>query len=244
MTHLGVPLKPYHWSELPNGGVIREALEASLSIWWPRMFGYYMLNLGPLSAKTDKPGLAVRYQYGLFDEPEADIVANHTQLPIQNVSIDAVVMNFILEFDADPHRLLREVDRILISGGHLVISGFNPISPMFIGKMLPKYQQELPWNGHFFTVSRIKDWLGLLGYQVIADERLLHHHLLKDVKPDSIWSHALKSWLPSSGSVYVLVAKKLESPLTPIRAKRKVKQPQWSTAPTATRAKCPYSSPK
>ncbi len=231
-----IPLKPYHWSELPNGPVIRESLENALTYWWPRIFGYYMLNLGPLSHKLDKPHLGVNRQYSLFSEVEAHIQGELNQLPIQNVSIDAVVMNFILEFEADPYRVLREVDRVLVSGGHLIIAGFNPLSPMFVGQVLPKYQNEIPWNGRFFTPSRVKDWLGLLGYQVVADERLIHHHLLTEIKSGNIWSHALKSWLPSTGSLYVLVAKKLESPLTPIQAKRKVKQPNWSTAPSAGRA--------
>ncbi|WP_108946873.1 class I SAM-dependent methyltransferase [Shewanella halifaxensis] len=235
MSQSGSALKPFHWSELPNGVIIRESLEAALSPWWPRIFGYYMLNLGPLSHKIDKPNVAISRQFGLFDEAQAQIRGDYSQLPIQNVSIDAVVMNFVLEFEADPYRLLREIDRVLVSGGHLIICGFNPLSPMFLGQILPKHQNEIPWNGRFFTPSRVKDWLGLLGYQVVADERLLHHHLLNEVKIDNIWSHALKSWLPSSGSIYVLVARKLESPLTPIQAKRKVKQPNWSTAPSAGR---------
>ncbi|MGS0674603.1 class I SAM-dependent methyltransferase [Shewanella sp. 125m-1] len=235
MSQSQLPLKPYHWSELPSGAVIRESVEQALSPWWPRIFGYYMLNLGPLSHKIDKPGVGISKQYSLYDQPQASIEGDYSQLPIQNLSIDAVVMNFIIEFEADPYRILREVDRVLISGGHLVIVGFNPLSPMFIGQMLPKHQQEIPWNGHFFMPSRVKDWLGLLGYQVVADERLLHHHLLTETKVDNIWSHALKSWLPSTGSVYVLVAKKLETPLTPIQAKRRVKQRNWSTAPSAGR---------
>lgn len=236
LTHIGIPLKPYHWSELPNGAVIRKSIEEALFPWWPRVFGYYMLNLGPLSAKLDKIGVSVSNQYSLFDEPEADIVADYSQLPIQNACVDAVVMNFLLEFEEDPYRLLREVDRVLISGGYLIITGFNPLSPMFVGKILPKHQKELPWNGRFFMPSRVKDWLGLLGYQVVADERFLYHHLLNEVKNDSIWSHALKSWLPSAGSLYVLVARKLETPLTPLREKRKVKQSNWSTATSAGRA--------
>ncbi|WOT06629.1 class I SAM-dependent methyltransferase [Shewanella youngdeokensis] len=244
MTHTGIPLKPYHWSELPNGVVMRESIEATLFAWWPRLFGYYMLNLGPLSAKIDKTGVGINSLYSLYDAPEADIVADYHQLPIQNSCVDAVVMNFLLEFEADPYRLLREVDRVLIAGGHLVITGFNPLSPMFMGKILPKYQQEIPWNGRFFMPSRVKDWLGLLGYQVVADERLLHHHLLNDVNTESIWSHALKSWLPSAGSLYILVARKLESPLTPLRERRKVKQAKWSTAPSAGRTEHRVELPK
>ncbi|GIU16023.1 type 11 methyltransferase [Shewanella sp. MBTL60-112-B2] len=237
-----LPLKPYHWSELPNGPVIRQSVEQALSPWWPRIFGYFMLNLGPLSHKMAKKGVGISRQYSLFDEAQANIEGDYCQLPIQNTSIDAVVMNFLLEFEADPYRVLREVDRVLIAGGHLVITGFNPLSPMFMGKVLPNYQQEIPWCGRFFMPSRVKDWLGLLGYQVVADERLLHHHMLRDVKTDSIWSHALKSWLPSTGSVYVLVAKKLETPLTPIQAKRKVKRPSWSTASASRAGHAPKSS--
>ena len=229
------PLSPQCWSQLPNGDQIKDLIEQSLTPWWPKVFGYHMLSLGALSADLNMPELPIGRRFSLFDGEGATIRADFTALPIQNGVIDAVVMNMLLEFETDPYKMLRETDRVLISGGYLFILGFNPLSPAFLGKLLPKYQQLLPWCGRFFMPSRVKDWLGLLGYQVISDERFLYHHLLSDLRTQSIWQETLKAWLPSTGSMYLIVARKLESPLTPIQDKRKVRRAQWATAPSAGR---------
>ncbi len=34
----------------------------------------------------------------------------------------------VLEFAAEPHRILREVERVLVPEGQVVIAGFNPLS--------------------------------------------------------------------------------------------------------------------
>lgn len=230
-----IPLSLKCWSQLPNGEQIKRLVEDTLMPWWPKVFGYHMLSLGELSAELKMPELPVARRFSLFDGDGAALRADFTALPIQNGVIDAVVMSMLLEFEIDPYQLLRETDRVLISGGYLFIIGFNPLSPAFMGKLLPKYQQQLPWNGRFFMPSRVKDWLGLLGYQVISDERFLYHHLLSDLKEKSIWQDALQAWLPSSGSLYLIVARKLETPLTRIHEKRKVRQTQWATAPSAGR---------
>ncbi|WP_394201926.1 class I SAM-dependent methyltransferase [Shewanella waksmanii] len=223
------------WQDLPNGIVIQESIEERLAPWWPKVFGYHMLSIGPLSQQIEKPQLPIGKEFSLAPKSLVSVVGDYHHLPIQSSSIDAIVSSFLLEFDSDPYQLLRESDRVLIAGGYLFIIGFNPLSPVFTGKLFPAYQTKVPWCGHFFRPSRVKDWLGLLGYQVLADERLLYHHLMTEVHVGSIWQHALEAWLPSSGSVYIIVARKLESPLTPIQEKQKVRQPNWATAPTAGR---------
>ncbi|MCE9678812.1 class I SAM-dependent methyltransferase [Shewanella sp. AS1] len=227
---------PSQWDDLPNGQWLQEAIEEKLAPWWPKVFGYHLLNMGPLSATLDKPNLPVGREFSISPQGGQSLNGSYRALPLQNGVIDAVVCNLLLDFEPDPYRVLREIDRVLISGGHVFIIGFNPLSPAFLGKLLPKYQEHLPWCGRFFMPFRVKDWLGLLGYQVIGDERLVYHHLLCDIENESIWQHALQAWLPGSGSVYLLVARKLESPLTPIADKQLVPKPKWSTAPTVGRA--------
>ena len=230
-------IKPQTWQELPNGLWLQEAIEDKLMPWWPKVFGYHMLCMGPLSYALEKPNLPIGREFSLCESALCCLQGEYSRLPIQNGVIDAVVCSMLLDFEANPYSVLRESDRVLISGGYLFIIGFNPLSPAFLGKMLPSRQEKLPWSGRFFTPARVKDWLGLLGYQVVGDERLVYHHLLSEIRGDSIWQHALQAWLPGSGSVYILVARKLDSPLTPIMDRQKARQPKWSTAPTAGRVK-------
>ena len=49
-------------------------------------------------------------------------------LPLQTASVDLVVLPHTLEFSSNPHQVLREVSRILMPEGHVVLSGFNPWS--------------------------------------------------------------------------------------------------------------------
>ncbi|QYJ77472.1 methyltransferase domain-containing protein [Shewanella acanthi] len=236
MTNFASARKPAQWEDLPNGAALQQVVAEKLSDWWPRMFGYHLLKMGPLGAQLSSMESPVAHHFSLCHELNASLIGDYCHLPLQNGVIDAVVMSLLLEFEADPYRILRETDRVLIAGGYLVIVGFNPLSPVFIGKLWPKYQEQLPWCGRFFMPSRVRDWLGLLGYQVVSDERLVYHPLIGEFNEGRFMQQTLASWLPSTGSLYLIVARKLESPLTPVRDKRKIIQPNWSTAPTAGRA--------
>jgi SAM-dependent methyltransferase len=228
-------IKPRHWHELPQGDKVKSEVESQLSPWWPKVFGYHLLKLGPLSSQLSSDASTIARQYSVFDCDGADIIADPHHLPLQNASMDTVVMSFLMEFEKNPYRLLREIDRVLICGGYLFIVGFNPISPLFMGKVLPRYQTKLPWCGQFFMPSRVKDWLGLLGYQVLEDSRCLYHPLLTPYPYEQYGANFLRKWLPGTGSVYVIVARKLSSPLTPIQDKKRARQTNWTTAPSAGR---------
>ncbi|MBB1267976.1 methyltransferase domain-containing protein [Shewanella sp. SR44-3] len=227
--------KPRQWQQLPYSEHIKLAVETQLASWWPKVFGYHLLKLGSLSAGLDSQGCSISRHYSVFDDTGADIIADPHHLPLKNTTIDTVLMSFLIEFETNPYRLLREVDRVLISGGYVIIVGFNPISPLFMGKVLSRYQTRLPWCGQFFMPSRVKDWLGLLGYQVLEDSRSLYHPLIRPFAFGQYLEQSLQRWLPGTGSVYFIVARKLDAPLTPIRDKKRPQQHSWSPAPSAGR---------
>ncbi|WP_406682032.1 class I SAM-dependent methyltransferase [Shewanella subflava] len=227
---------PLSWLEFASGEQLKTELEDRLNLWWPRLFGYHLLKLGPLSAEINSLQCQINHHFSLFESEGGVIQASTKDLPLQSSSIDTVLMTSLLEFEQDPYRVLREIDRVIVSGGHIILSGFNPISPLFFGKLLPQFQNVAPWCGHFFMPSRVKDWLGLLGYQILSDERLVYHHLLTDYPSTFAWHNQLEKWLPSTGGIYLIVAKKVDTPLTPIRDKQKVKSTNWSAAPSAGRA--------
>ena len=49
-------------------------------------------------------------------------------LPFPQHSVDLVVLPHSLELARDPHQTLREVERVLVPEGRVVIAGFNPAS--------------------------------------------------------------------------------------------------------------------
>lgn len=90
------------------------------------------------------------------------------ELPYETASIDLVVLPHVLEFAAEPHQVLREVERVLIPEGQVIICGFNPFSlwgaRQVLGRMIDAHY--LPEEGEFITLPRIKDWLKLLNMEV------------------------------------------------------------------------------
>ncbi|MCQ4062135.1 class I SAM-dependent methyltransferase, partial [Klebsiella pneumoniae] len=57
-----------------------------------------------------------------------DCFAEFEELPFESQSLDMIVLPHVLEFSEDPHQLLREVERVLMPEGRVVITGFNPMS--------------------------------------------------------------------------------------------------------------------
>ncbi|WP_417760639.1 class I SAM-dependent methyltransferase [Shewanella sp.] len=220
------------WENLPNGVQLLAEVDESLAPWWPRIFGYHLLQLGPMSLSLDLQQCKVNHSFSLFPEQRADVIADFDALPLQSASIDAVVMPLLLEFENDPYRILREVDRVLVSGGYIVICGINPFSSAYLGKLFPKRQNSWPWNGRFFMPARVLDWLGLLGYQLVHDERIGFHAFLSDWDYPQICRQWQQKVLPRTGALYVMVARKLDSPLTPLPQKKKKAVTGWQPAPS------------
>ena len=90
------------------------------------------------------------------------------ELPFASQSIDLLVLPHALEFADDPHHVLREVERVLIPEGHVVISGFNPISLWGLRQVVGRSFNApfLPREGQFLALPRLKDWLKLLSFEV------------------------------------------------------------------------------
>lgn len=140
-------------------------------------------------------------------------------LPFPDSSIDLVVLPHTLELARDAHVTLREVERVLMPEGRLVILGFNPASLWGLRQRLGRLRRGLgskaplflPRSGEFIGYRRLRDWLRLLSFEVeggrfgcyrpaLASERWLERFGWMDRIGDR--------WWPVFGSVYFLVAVK------------------------------------
>lgn len=203
----------------------REELEAVLS----NLFGYHALQVGCLCGQDLLSSSRIPHRV-VMDPDKGDhlplgLFAYPDTLPVRSDSIDLVLLPHTLEFERMPHRILREVDRILIPEGHVVILGFNPWSlwGFFALLLRGRKQAPPPWCARFIGQTRIKDWLQLLGFDVVLLKPfffrppLAHEGLMRRLQ----WMEKLgaKLW-PGFGNVYLLVAKKRITTLTPIK-------PRW-----------------
>ena len=101
-----------------------------------------------------------------------DVWLDSRAWPWQAESLDLVVLPHTLERSADPHACLREVERVLIPEGQLLITGLNPMS-------LWGWQTQLGGSRRVGEASvqsliayrRLRDWLRLLSFEVEHERR-------------------------------------------------------------------------
>ena len=128
-----------------------------------------------------------------------------------------------LEFEPEPHEVLREVERVLVGEGHVLILGFEPGSAWAL-RHYASHRGFPPGLMHLLSRGRLRDWLRLLGFDILEVRRFVH------VLPvESLASGALARGLERFGrhldgrlgSAYLLKARKRVYSLTPIRPRRR-----------------------
>ncbi len=153
------------------------------------------------------------------------ITARPAQLPIASDSVDAVLLVHTLDFLPDPHQILREVDRILIPGGRLMVTGFNPWSLWGLRRLMGRTSP--PWSGRFISQHRVIDWLSLLGFEIEKTTPLMFRPPLRQrglMERLKFLESAGERWWPALGGVYVVKAVKLVSTITPVKPVWKFKR--------------------
>ncbi|MCW8832511.1 MAG: methyltransferase domain-containing protein [Colwellia sp.] len=231
------PHYPQSWQELPNGSTVLSAIEESLKPWWQKFFGYHLLKVGALSHGVDTNDSLIKHQVtcclstscakqNISNSPSTCIVGELDDLPLLEHSVDVCLLSHALEFSLDPHHVIREANRVLIPNGYLIVTGFNPISLAGLNRAIPYRRKKTPWNEHFFSPMRVKDWLHLMGYEILSDERCLHSSLVGKMSEHGIanyWRKFASNYFTSLGSVYIIIAKKRVLPLTPIKPKWQIR---------------------
>lgn len=216
---------PHSWSQLKNGQWVCESIQTRLDEWCPKLFGYHMLKLGGLSCELSSGNCTIQHQVHLdIHNSRHTVIADAYDLPFLEKSIDVAIIAHQLDYCNDPHRILREVDRVLIDDGYVIITGFNPISLTGLASMMPWRKHNLPWSGRMFTSSRIKDWLSVLNYQVLECDQYALFPMQK-YRPLWAWlENAMGGWASPLGSLYFIVARKRTYPLKPIKPHWRLKR--------------------
>lgn len=155
------------WFTTPLGQYLLEKEQAYLDDVTPDIFGFHALQLGMTEVDLLRAS-RIAHRVRIDSSGRPDLYAKSHELPLATQSIDLVVLPHVLEFSAQPHEILREVDRVMMPEGRLVIVGFNPWSLWGLRSSVGFARAEFPWNGHFVSLLRVKDWLALLGFDVNA----------------------------------------------------------------------------
>lgn len=240
------------WFQTPAGRYLLDWERKRVDAAVVDMFGYHALQLGV----PELDGLRANrmpHQWLASETPpddrddgdqaqsprkQAAVLCDFSALPFPAASLDLVLLPHALEFSTDPHAALREVERVLVPEGRVVICGLNPASLWGLQQRRGHLYRKmgfghlfLPSGGEFIGYWRLRDWLRLLGFDVevgefgcyrpgVASEKWLQRFEWMD--------KAGARWWPIFGAAYFLVAVKR------VRGVRLL-GPAWKTAPVSPR---------
>lgn len=195
----------------------------------PDLFGYHLMQLGRLS---DEDWLqSSRVSHCAVMDFEAPLVSGDRrrlfglpdQLPIANDCMDVLVLPHVLEFSQRPHAVLREAERVLIPEGHLVMLVFNPRSLWLVWRGLFGWRRKIPWCARFLSTTRIRDWMALLGFEVVRIQGYFYRPPLQSksvMQRLGVLERLGRRFWPIMGAGNLVVARKRVVTMTPIR-------PRW-----------------
>lgn len=184
------------------------------------VFGLEMLQMGRWGEGRELLAQSrTRHQSVAAQKPGSDVnvVTRLANLPIASAAVDAVLLPHALEFEPDPHAVLREADRVLVGEGQLIVLGFRPASP-WGWRARASRSGFPPGLKRVLSEGRVRDWLVLLGYEIIAVQRYLYSLPLDghgDVSLRRGWFY------PFPAGAYLLKARKRLYGLTPLRPRKR-----------------------
>ncbi len=244
------------WFQTPPGRYLLAWEQAQFDATVADFFGFHALQLGlpeldalqanrmphrwlaqslDMKAQSARPTDTHFADCHLAGSKRAALMVDFAALPFPANSLDLVVLPHALELNVDPHATLREVERVLVPEGRVVITGLNPASLWGLRQRRARLYQRLglgelylPQNGEFIGYWRLRDWLRLLSFEVETGRFGCYRPAVgseKWLKRFAWMDRAGDRWWPIFGSVYFLVAVKR------VRGMRLL-GPAWKAAPS------------
>ncbi|MBV7431199.1 class I SAM-dependent methyltransferase [Acidovorax sp. sif1233] len=258
----------HHWFDSPPGRYLLAWEQARFDEAVADIFGYHSLQLGmPLldglrANRMPHQWLAlgqegVQGSLGFLEAGSGvdaplqcrmvNLLAEPVALPFAQASLDLLVLPHTLELSVDPHAALREVERVLVPEGRVVISGLNPTSLWGLRQWRARMYQRmgngtlyLPDVGEFIGYRRLRDWLRLLSFEVESARFGCYRPAVRTTR----WLERFgfmdglgEKWWPIFGAAYFIVAVKRVHGMRLLEpAWRTSRQRSAATVPIANRA--------
>jgi len=214
-----------HWLQSEPGQYVQRFEQTCVDKMVADAFGYHALQVGLPSLDFLRANRMPFKAYVGADmpiAPSADwagvVLAQPECLPFDSQSVDLLVLPHGLEASTHPHQVLREVERVLVPEGRVIIAGLNPLSLWGARVIRERFYARLGSTNHFMPIhseligpQRMKDWLTLLGFEVERGG----FGLYKPSFESPGWLSSLNwmelagnRWWPILGSAYILTAVK------------------------------------
>lgn len=196
------------WLKSPLGSYLLAKEKAIYDANVVNIFGFNAMQIGMLEMDLlQQSRIPKLIRVG---EHSGDVFCECEYLPFDASTIDLVCMPHVLEFSPNPHQTLREVERVLVPEGYVILTGFNPVSVWGVRRWMSRAKQY-PWSGKNFSMGRIKDWLALLGLEYVTSSTEAFILPINDQK----WINRQKQLetmtekcCPPLGGIYYIVARK------------------------------------
>jgi SAM-dependent methyltransferase len=187
------------------------------------VFGWELLQIGAWGGSRELLACSRTRRQTVVAAPGfpagADIIGRPSLLPVASDSVDAALLPHTLEFASDPYAIVREVDRVLVGEGQLLVLGFRPWSLWGLRARTSRMGFP-PGMRRVLSERRIREWLVLLGYEVVASRQYLYcTPWSSGLSPGQGTERILNRGIthPFPGSAYLLKARKRVYTLTPVR---------------------------
>jgi SAM-dependent methyltransferase len=218
------------WYQSPLGQLFGNTEARLLAGLLPALFGYHSVALGISNGTELLAASPISHRWYLDgvlppSGGSLDLLADPDQLPLATAAVDVVVVSHLLEYVPEPQAVLREIDRVLIPEGHVLILGFNPWS--LWGAWYGLRLGQLPRGARLLGVWQLRGWLARLGLEPLAIHYGCYRPPLRQIGllARLAWLERLGArWWPQAGGAYVLLARKRVATLTPIKARRPTRQ--------------------
>ncbi len=205
------------WFTGPLGQHVMRTETAMLEQLLPTFFGYHLAQFSVQDQPMfDSSQVQHKFVVGLESgsggvcSADSELVSNPVELPFANDSIDVVLLHHLLDFVSQPKEVLREISRVTLPMGHIVIMGFNPFSSWGIWKTVAGIKGNPPWNGDFIRPGRLMDWLNLLDFKIDRAQYAIYRPPIARFAGEvADYSQGVSRTLNLPvGSLYVIVARK------------------------------------
>ncbi len=214
-------------------------------------FGYHLLQLS-VSRDINLSGQArVQSHQRCHPLPGNGAQCEFDQLPIATSSLDAVILHHAHEFVSNPHFVLREMERVIVPHGHLLIAGFNPWSLLGLYAAFASLSPNSIWHNHRLGSRRLTDWLALLGFKVIDVQYGFYrppisNHQLFNKFDLPLLARNKHNW--PFGAFYVISAVKEVATMTPVKTRWQLAGKSFgrfgAAKPSTSSGRTPHRTPE
>ncbi|MGA0573062.1 class I SAM-dependent methyltransferase [Variovorax sp. VNK109] len=221
---IGRPPGLHEWFQTPPGQYLLAWEQQHFDAAVADVFGYHALQLGqgPMDAlranRMPHRWLADETLHASLHDapPRAALLTDFAALPFPENSLDLVVLPHTLELSREPHATLREVERVLVPEGRVVLCCFNPASLWGLRQRRAHMYKRLGWGelflppqGEFIGYWRMRDWLRLLGFEVESGNFGCYRPSVGSqswLRRFQWMDRAGERWWPIFGAAYMIVA--------------------------------------